>query len=307
LKDDKHNDQWHRKLASIARAQDMSDILNHNYKPATPTEIALFDKKQKFMYAVLEAKVETAKGKSILHTYEALYDAQNAYTDIKDYHLTSNSALFGANKIVEYLTSARINDGSWHGSMENFIIHWQNQFRLYECLVPAASHYKDKQKLAMLQVAVHPIWELRHVKIMALLLKQANRGKDITYNEYIQLLSHAASDYNNSQIGMKGKGQVYQSNLLYEEDNNNYETSNNYEPYDIDTPVETIQAYATNYRTNFNTGDNNNRVRIPKDRWMSLDDKTRAIWDSIDDKFKNIILGYTSSTPSNPSISTRSG
>jgi hypothetical protein len=28
-------------------------------------------------------------------------------------------------------------------------------------------------------------------------------------------------------------------------------------PYDIDTPVETIQAYETNYCTNFNTGDNN--------------------------------------------------
>jgi hypothetical protein len=44
-----------------------------------------------------------------------------------------------------------------------------------------------------------------------------------------------------------------------------------------------------------------------KDRWLGLDDKTRIIWDIIDAKFKNIILGYTSSTPSNPSISTRSG
>jgi hypothetical protein len=139
----------------------MSDILNPNYKPATPTEFVLFDEKQKFMYAVLEAKVETAKGKSILCTYKASYDAQKAYTDVKDYHLTSNSALFGANNIMEYLTSARINDGSWHGSMENFIIHWHNQLRLYEHLVLAAMHYKEKQKLAMLQVAVHPLRELR--------------------------------------------------------------------------------------------------------------------------------------------------
>jgi hypothetical protein len=63
-----------------------------------------------------------------------------------------NTALFGANKIMEYLTSARINDGSWHGSVENFIINWQNQFRLYERLVPTTSHYKEKQKLAMLQL-----------------------------------------------------------------------------------------------------------------------------------------------------------
>jgi hypothetical protein len=32
---------------------------------------------------------------------------------------------------------------------------------------------------------------------------------------------------------------------------------------------------------------------MAKDRWLSLDDKTKAIWDIIDDKFKNIILGYS--------------
>jgi hypothetical protein len=36
---------------------------------------------------------------------------------------------------------------------------------------------------------------------------------------------------------------------------------------------------------------------MPKDRWISLDDKTKAILDSIEDKFKNIILGYTTSSP----------
>jgi hypothetical protein len=34
---------------------------------------------------------------------------------------------------------------------------------------------------------------------------------------------------------------------------------------------------------------------MPQDRWLSLDDKTKAIWDSINDKFKNIILEYTTS------------
>jgi hypothetical protein len=87
----------------MARAHDLSDILNPNYKPATPTEIALFSEQQKFMYAVLDAKVETAKGKSILRTYEASYDAQKAYADLKDYHLTSNSALFGVKNLWNIL------------------------------------------------------------------------------------------------------------------------------------------------------------------------------------------------------------
>jgi hypothetical protein len=134
--------------------------------------------KQKFLYAVLEARVETAKGKSIIHKYDSLYDAQKAYAELEDYHLTSNNALFTANKIMEYLTTVQINDGSWYGSLENFINDRQEQFRCYERLVPTASHYKDDQRLAMLQVAVHPLCELRQVKNTALFLKKAG-GKDL--------------------------------------------------------------------------------------------------------------------------------
>jgi hypothetical protein len=75
------------------------------------------------------------------------------------------------------------------------------------------------------------------------------------------------------------------------------ETNSEYEPFDIDTLVDIIQAYASNYRPTSNRSDNNNQVRMPKDRWISLDDKTKALWDSIEDKSKNIILGYTTSSP----------
>jgi hypothetical protein len=57
----------------------------------------------------------------------------------------------------------------------------------------------------MLQVTVHPLRELSQVKNMALLIKQANNGKNLTYDEYVQLLAHAASDYDNVQIKAKGK------------------------------------------------------------------------------------------------------
>jgi hypothetical protein len=43
---------------------------------------------------------------------------------------------------------------------------------------------------------------------------------------------------------------------------------------------------------------------MPKEQWLNLDDKTKTIWNIIDDKYKNIVLGYTSSSPSFP---TRSG
>jgi hypothetical protein len=67
----------------------------------------------------------------------------------------------------------------------------------------------------------------------------------------------------------------------------NYENSlMDSEPFDIDTPVETIKAYAANYRPNTNKAGNDNQVRMPKEQWLSLDDKNKSLWDSIDDNIK---------------------
>jgi hypothetical protein len=95
----------------MALAQDLSDILNPKYVPQTTIVYGLFWEKQKFLYAVFEAKVETAKGKSIIRQYESMYDAQKAYEKLEEHHLTSNTAMFAASKIMEYLTTIHIKDG----------------------------------------------------------------------------------------------------------------------------------------------------------------------------------------------------
>ena len=54
----------------------------------------------------------------------------------------------------------------------------------------------------MLQNAVHPIMELRQVKIQAAQFK-THMGKDLSYDEYCSLLLSAAQQYN-AQIGNNG-------------------------------------------------------------------------------------------------------
>jgi hypothetical protein len=76
LKDELYNDSWHRSFANQARAQDVSDVLDAAYLPVTPVETELFQEKQKFLYAVLESKVETAKGKAIIRKHEGTFNAQ---------------------------------------------------------------------------------------------------------------------------------------------------------------------------------------------------------------------------------------
>jgi hypothetical protein len=106
LKDEKNNDQWHHNFTNIAQAQDLSVVLNPKYVPLNSTEHDPFWEKQKFLYAILETKVETAKGKSIICKYKSAYDAQKAYRELEEHHLTSNNALF-ANKSMEYLYNSR--------------------------------------------------------------------------------------------------------------------------------------------------------------------------------------------------------
>jgi hypothetical protein len=73
-------------------------------------------------------------------------------------------------------------------------------------------------------------------------------------------LLYAASDYDNSQVPAKSKWQLYQSESQ-DDDFHNYEDNlPDSEPFDIDTPVETIQAYTANYRPTPKRAGTDNRV-----------------------------------------------
>jgi hypothetical protein len=67
----------------------------------------------------------------------------------------------------------------------------------------------------------------------------------LTYDEYVHLLAHAASDYDNILIKAKGKRHVYIHDIHEDTYDTYEETTPEYEPLDINTPVDTIQAYAS--------------------------------------------------------------
>jgi hypothetical protein len=236
----------------------------------------------------LEAKVLTDQGKAIIRDHEHNFDAQTVYKKLKQYHLTSTKAKMESSVILSYITSAKLGDGIWHGSTETFIINWQNQVRLYEKHVTPADYFSEGQKQVMLQNAVNGIDELRQVKNTADHIATTN-GSPLSYDEYTTLLLSAASAYDNQFQPKRTKRQV-----LVHETEERYEPIEETEPYDIDCPVSSIQAYATNFRSKPFSRSNATKVRMSSDKWFSLDDKSKAIWDQLDDNSKSIILGYNS-------------
>jgi hypothetical protein len=147
----------------------------------------------------------------------------------------------------------------------------------------------------MLQTAVHPLQELRQVKATAALLK-IHTKQDLDYEAYNSLLLSTASDYDRKHGVSKGKRQVYAHELEHE-DADLYDTAYEMDPFDIDTPIDTVQAFASKLTPRPDVKD---KVHMPKDKWFGIDQKTKDLWDQIDDKYKSIILGYTNPSTSSP-------
>ena len=296
LKDEKFNDSWHRSFVNQARAQDLSEVLDPAYKPKTPSEEELFIEKQKFVYAILESKVHTDRGKAIVREYEDTFDAQAVYKKLTDHHLKSTKAMIESSTILSYITSVRLGSGEWNGTTEGFITHWTNQVRLYERQVPSSDYFSDGQKRIMLENAVHPITELRQVKNNADLQK-TNTGKSLTYDEYLNLLLSAAAAYDNQFAAKnKAKRQVFTHDQY--DANESYEVDDS---YDIDAPVSLLVANATERHSKKQVKFGNRTVHMPRDKWYNLDSKNKEIWDKLDDKAKSIILGYDNSIGTNKS------
>jgi hypothetical protein len=203
LKADKGWDGWKRTVVTQARMQDVSEVLDHTYVPANPSLAALFTEKQKFMYAVFDTVLLTDQGKAYVRQHTDTYDAQKVYKSLCDYSTKSTKATLDSTELLEYVTSAKLGDGTWRGSTHAFILNWQDQVRKYHDLVATNERFPDTIQRTMLKNAVHMIQDLRSVKSQAAQI-QTSTGKAISYSDYSNLLVSSAVTYD-KQFEPKGK------------------------------------------------------------------------------------------------------
>ena len=75
FKDSKQWDTWRRNTVATARAQDVAEVLNPNYRAVTAEDKALFKEKQKFMHAVFDKTLQTDRGKKHVREHEEDFNA----------------------------------------------------------------------------------------------------------------------------------------------------------------------------------------------------------------------------------------
>jgi hypothetical protein len=149
----------------------------------------------------------------------------------------------------------------------------------------------------MLQNDVNGIDQLRQVKNTADHM-EATSGTTLTYDEYVTLLLSAASAYDDQfkpELAMRHD--LLHDIQVYYDDHDDEVPFDPDTTFDIDCPVSSIQAYATNFRSKSTPKPNTSKVRMPSEKWFGLDAASKAIWYRLDDKAKSIILGYTKPEP----------
>ena len=163
LKNKESWDNWNRSLHAIARTQGVADVLNHNYTPGTQEEKDLFAVQNKFMYSVFERTLLTSQGKTFVRQHENDYDAQTLYTSLLQYLRSSTKGIMKTSSILSYLSSTKLGDDSWKGSIQDFLLHWQDQLRQYDKMVARKDQPSDNVKRIMLENAVHgfpALWQV---------------------------------------------------------------------------------------------------------------------------------------------------
>jgi len=106
LRDLKQWDSWHCSTVAQAWAQDVSDVLDPLFKPATGEK-----PKQKYMYAFFERVLQTDKGKALVRSNESTSNGQKIFDELCKDALRSTHASIGFSRLLSYITSVRIEDG----------------------------------------------------------------------------------------------------------------------------------------------------------------------------------------------------
>ena len=278
LKDDAAWDNWNRSTMAQARAQDIVEVLDPVYIPATTDEAALFLEKQKFVYAVFEKTLLTDKGKALVRKHQNTFDAQKIYDELSEYAKKSTKATMDAASLLSYITTTNLADGKWRGTTHAFILHWQDQVRKYHDLAPQQTLNVDIQ-CTLLQNAVHPITELRAVKLQAEQFRTQS-GKVLSYEEYCSLLLSAAQQYDMQRAVRPDKiqkQQIFEHDVLPDPDPDEFYDAGT---YDIDQPIDTFHVNESRFQG----------PRLSYDQWHALPEDAQKIWDTLSQDAKGIIL-----------------
>ena len=156
-------------------------------------------------------------------------------------------------RLTQYVTNTILDD-NYKGTTEQFVLHFNEQFRQLEEISEESEHFPLQIKLQLLQNAVRPINDLRIVETLdefQSITTGYGRSSSLKYQTYYDLLINACVRYDRTKkANVAKRGHIYQTTLS--QSNNNFidqipsETRIG-DPYmGIDTPSDEFYNINTN-------------------------------------------------------------
>ena len=166
LKDERYFDGFKRSLFIVAKTHKCSEVLDPNYTPGCePEEEELFEAKQTFMFSVFNTNLQTDMGKTIVRRHLASTDAQAVWKELSEHMRTSSKGASEKRRHTQYVTNSVLDD-NFKGTTEQFVLHFNEQFRQLEEISEDDERLPPSVKLTLLQTAVRSINDLRIVETL---------------------------------------------------------------------------------------------------------------------------------------------
>ena len=254
LKDEKYYESFKRSVLVTARAHDCEEILQPTFRPRGDADsLELFRLKNDFMYSVFNKCLLSDMGKTIVRKHLDNMNAQRVWEEFATHMTTSSKGKAEKRRLHTYVTTTVL-DKSWKGTTEQFILHFNEQFRQLDEVSPPEESLPYTTRLTLLQTAVHNIPELRIVETMEefISLSSSTPGPTMGYDNYLTLLQNACIRYDSTHTSKPSPASraAYQHELSPDQHDNPYtpDYSSSGTTYGgIDMPAEEFyQVHTTN-------------------------------------------------------------
>ena len=191
-------DKFQRDLLITVKSHDVSKIRDPSYSPGhSPEERELCEAKQVFMYKVFNETLQTDMGRTTFGKYLRSADAHAVWKEYSDYMTTSSKCASEKRKLTHYVTNTVL-DNQFRGTTQQFVLHFNLQFRRLDELTDLSVRMPDSIKMALLQNAVKNIPLLSIVETLHEYTSTTSGDGSFThlnYLSYYNLLINACVRY----------------------------------------------------------------------------------------------------------------
>ena len=207
LKDERYFDGLKRSLFIVANTHECNEVLDPNYTPVRePEKQELFEAKQTFMFSVFNANLQTDMGKTIVRRDLANTDAQTVWKELSECMRTSSKGASEKRRLTQYVTNTVL-DGNFKGTTEQFVLHFNEQFRQLEEISEDSEKLPSTVKLTHLRI-VETLDEVQSTTY------GHGSSTSLSYDTYYDLLIIACVRYDKTKKANIGKRRnVYTTNI----------------------------------------------------------------------------------------------